>query len=78
MLPPVGEPFKTGERVRVTCDGRTVDGCVMLASPNGRSLMLSFEALLAGHIGMMPVLQHDDGSFSALVHGAAVCIERSS
>jgi hypothetical protein len=74
--PPIGVPFKKGDFVRVTCDGRTVEGMVTMASPNGRSLVLMFEALLAGHAGKMPVLQHDDGSFCALLNGAPVGIEK--
>ncbi len=47
--------WKTGERCRITYDGRTVDGAIKLASTNGKSLMLAFEALLGGYVGMMPV-----------------------
>jgi hypothetical protein len=74
-LPPIGRPFQRGDAIRITCDGRTVDGVVMLASDNGRSVVISFEALLLGHLGMMPVVQENDGSFSALISGAPVAIE---
>jgi hypothetical protein len=60
--------WKTGERCRITCAGRTVDGLVLLASGNGLSLMVGFEAILAGHAGMMP-LSWEHGEFRSLVEG---------
>lgn len=64
--------FKTGDPVVIGCDGRTVPGVVQLASANGKSLMLSFDALLDGHAGMMPVLLDDDGVFRSIISGIAV------
>jgi hypothetical protein len=43
--------WKTGDAVRVTCKGRTVVGTIALASPNGKSLALQFDAL-AGDDGI--------------------------
>ena len=48
--------WKTGEELRVKCEGRTVNAHVILASRNGGSLAIGFEAILAGHAGMMPLL----------------------
>jgi hypothetical protein len=76
MLPPIGRPLRRNDSVRITYDGRTVDGVVTLASLNGRSLVVAFEAMLAGHVGAMPVFQADDGSFHALISGAPILIER--
>lgn len=59
--------FKTGDVVTATFDGRTVDALVILASANGRSLAISFDAMLGGHVGMMPVLQREDGNYEALI-----------
>ena len=58
--------MRTGQRVTITYDGRTLDGLVVLASGNGRSLMLSFEGILGGWVGMMPVLADGDGVFRPL------------
>lgn len=67
--------FKTGDRVKITCEGRTVDGVILLASENGKSLALSFEAILAGHVGMMPVSRADDGDrYRTLIGHVAVAI----
>lgn len=57
MTPVAERLIATGDRVLITYEGRTVPGAVVLASPNGRSLMLSFEAILGGYVGMMPVLR---------------------
>jgi hypothetical protein len=46
----------TGARARVTFAGRTVEATVALASPNGRSLFLTFDAMLGGYVGGMPLL----------------------
>lgn len=54
--------WKTGERCRITCGGRTVDGWVELASANGVSLFVCFDALLdpgggaGGYPGGMPLM----------------------
>jgi hypothetical protein len=56
-----------GDSVRVTYAGRTVDAVIMIASSNGRSLGLEFEAILgghAGHAGGMAVFRHDERSLS--------------
>lgn len=59
--------WHTGDEVVIECDGQRVAGTVLLASPNGKSLVLGFEAILDGHVGMMPVLRKDDGSYHSLM-----------
>lgn len=61
-------PFRTGDAVWIGCGGRRVEGEVLLASANGRSLMLHFEAILAGCVRSMPVLRGDDGVFRCIVN----------
>jgi len=66
--------FQTGDHVEITCEGRTVDGVVSLASPSGMSLVLSFEAVLNNHGGIMPVLRCDDSNYIAVLSGAQVIV----
>ena len=55
MTPP--RIWKLGEECRVICpDGRKVDATVELASSNGFSLAVSFEAIVGGWVGMMALL----------------------
>lgn len=68
--------MKTGDRVRINCEGRTVDGVIVLASDNERSLFLTFEALLDGHLGAMPVLLDEHGVYRSIINNVAVEIER--
>lgn len=58
--------WRTGERVTITCDGRAVQGLVEFASGNGQSLILGFNAILAGFVRLMPVLW-DDGAFREII-----------
>jgi hypothetical protein len=67
-------PYAAGDRVRITIAGQTVTGSVVLASQNGRSLAVTFEAVLAGAVGMLPILQNDDGSWRDIM-GRAVDLE---
>jgi hypothetical protein len=67
--------MKDGDKLRLTVDGRTVDARVIFGSANGRSLMVGFEAIVLGHVGMMPLLQHDDGVYRSLVGGEEVKVE---
>jgi hypothetical protein len=66
--------FKTGDAVLIECEGRRVPGEVVFASGNGVSLMLGFEAVLAGHVGMMPVLRDDKGAYQSIMTGHAVAL----
>lgn len=66
--------MKTGDPVLIGYDGRTVEGTIMLASENELSLMLGFEAMLGGHLGMMPVLRDDGGVYRSIITGEAVAV----
>lgn len=66
--------FRTGDAVWIECAGVRAAGTVELASTNGKSLMLAFDALIDGHLGAMPVLQGDDGVFRSLVTDSAISI----
>lgn len=62
----------TGDAVLIECDGRKTSGTVILASENGRSLLLKFEAILDGCVGLMPVLRDDDGKYQSLMTGTPI------
>jgi hypothetical protein len=59
--------WRQGDRVLIAIGSDSTPGVVILASPNGRSLMLEFEAVLHGHVGTMPVLKEEDGCFRSIV-----------
>lgn len=59
--------IRTGDTVMLTCEGRSVVARVVLASANGVSLFLQFEAILHGHAGSMPVLRDEDGVYRSLI-----------
>lgn len=59
--------WRKGERLRIEFGGAQTTGTVLIASPNGRSLMLAFDAMLGGYVGMMPVLAGEDDVFRDLV-----------
>jgi hypothetical protein len=71
--------MKNGDLVEITSNGRTVVAKVVLASPNGRSLMLIFEASFCVgdgfYLGEMPVLQGDDGVYRDLFNNEPVEIK---
>lgn len=64
-------PFKTGDAIDIFVPGAlaSLRGYVKLASANGKSLVLVFEGILDGHLGMMPVLLGDDGVYRSIVTG---------
>jgi hypothetical protein len=68
--------IRTGDEVLIECAGVEIAGTVLLASTNEKSLMLGFEAILDGHVGTMPVLRNDDGSYHSIVTGALVKVRR--
>lgn len=71
--------FKKGDQVYITYNQRTVEGVVVLASENGRSLMLGFATFLGEYVGMMPVLrgESEDSDFEDIIrHRVAVVTPR--
>lgn len=72
------EKYATGDRVWIECGGVTVFGRVILASENGRSLMLGFDGVLGGkHAGMCPVLRGDDGVYRSIINDVEVRLTRA-
>jgi hypothetical protein len=69
--------FKTGDEVTITFALRTVEGTVELASENGRSLVLTFDTLLGGYAGMMPVRWEND-AYSDLATRRPVVLEHAA
>lgn len=67
-----------GHHVRIICADVEIAGMVVLASKNGRSLMLSFGGFfrVAGGVyaGSMPVLMDDAGEYRDLLHKQPVQI----
>lgn len=66
--------MKTGDKVWIGCENRFVEGEILLASENEKSLMLGFEAILCGHVGMMPVLKGPNGAYRSLVGNHPVSV----
>jgi hypothetical protein len=60
--------LRKGSRVLITYKGREVEGWVIVASDNQHSLMLGFDAMLGGFVGMMPVLDNGDGYRDLVEH----------
>ena len=67
-------PFSNGQSVTLECRGVTVEAVIMLASQNGKSLMVAFEGLLIGYAGMMPLLVDDHGQYRDLIQGIVVSV----
>lgn len=59
--------MKQGDTVILEMEGRTVPAQILIASPNEVSLMVTFDAMLGGYIGMMPLLRDGDGVYRDLL-----------
>jgi hypothetical protein len=64
-----------GKKVRLTCQGRTVDAVVFLGSENRLSLVVCFDAMLDGCPGRMPIYTAADGSTRNLFTTTEVIVE---
>lgn len=70
-------PLRTGDRVVLVTDtGRRVDALVTLASQNGRSLALTFDAMIGDWLGGLAAFHHDDGVWRS-IDGLSLTIERA-
>ena len=79
-----GRPFRRGDFVTIGAHGTRKAAMVLLASENGRSLIVGFDGGLfwpsaaGGYAGTMPLLQQDDGTFVELINLRTVTIEHRS
>src|SRR5258707_1239590 len=55
------EIFEKGDAITITCGDRIVTGKIDLISKNQVSAVVTYDALLGGHAGMMPVMRYDLG-----------------
>lgn len=82
LPPPTSAAFvlvSTGETVELTAVGRTLNARVVIASGNGRSVFLEFDAMIDGHAGGMPLMWSDDADgFCSIANGRAVKLARKS
>lgn len=65
--------FWRGQTVRLRYEDREVLAEVLLASTNGRSIFLEFEAIIDGHTGGM-LIYWEDGRYLAPVTGKEVTL----
>lgn len=71
-------PLQRGDFVVITTDtGRTVDAMVTLASPNGRSIVLMFDAMIGGWVSQCPAFLDDAGHWAAL-DGMPLTLQRKT
>lgn len=56
-------PLKRGDFVTISNDTRKLRGIIELASPNYRSLMVSYEGILNGFVAMVPLLWCDEEGY---------------
>jgi hypothetical protein len=67
--------LQVGDAVRVIYQGRHVAATILIASANGKSLMLEFDAMLGGFVRTMPVSWHDD-HYEDLIRHEVVTVTR--
>ena len=68
--------YAKGDAIEIVHEGRAVEGTVIFASPNSLSLMIGFDAMLGGHVGMMPVTMRDATNGYSIVDGTEVTIRK--
>jgi hypothetical protein len=66
--------MRPGDLVQVTFDGRTVRARVALVTADGRPGAITFDAMLGGYVGMMPIVWNMDGTAVDLIEGREVVV----
>lgn len=68
--------LQRGDVVQITAGDQTAKAMVVIASPNGKSLMVMFEAIIDGHVGQMPIFHDESGGYVAVLTGHQITLER--
>lgn len=69
-------PLRRGEFVRVTWEGGSVQAMVAFASPNGRSVIILYDGILAGFVGMAPLSESAESDVWTTLAGTTVVVSR--
>ena len=64
--------WKRGDFIWVEYEGERKKAMIVLASPCGGSLMVMFDGLCGGFVGMMPLLRDEAGRYHELVRDRIV------
>ena len=67
--------LQRGDYVWIERDDKRMQAMVTLASPNGKSLIVMFDGMFGGYLGMMP-LSFEDGEYVDLIERKPVKLER--
>lgn len=75
---PMTDPvlFAEGDAITISAEGRTLQGRIIMASPNGKSLVIGFDAMIGGYVGMMPVSHEDGDRYRDLINDHEILIAR--
>lgn len=71
----MGKPaiWKRGDAVLLVCkDGEKWLAEIALASANGKSLAVTFQGMVAGHLNMMPLLAVRGDLYQSIIDGTQV------
>ena len=70
--------LQKGDAILVTCEGRTVEGEILMISDNQVSALIRFDILLGQHADMMPIVRHDlaRGIYRSIIDGTEVTMRR--
>lgn len=64
--------------VFVTYEGKTTEAEVYMRSDNGKSVVLRFDAMLGGYVGMMPIMWEEmeppPGRYIDLINGKPLVV----
>jgi metal-dependent amidase/aminoacylase/carboxypeptidase family protein len=72
--------YAKGDAIEVTCEGRTVEGEVLMISENQVSAIIGFDAMIGTHAGMMPVTRWDTARnvYRSIIDGTEVTIRKKA
>jgi hypothetical protein len=67
--------FKRGDGVLLECDGEKWLAEIALISKNGKSVAVTFNGMVHGHVGMMPLLQDHGIIYRSIIDQVAVTLK---
>jgi hypothetical protein len=72
--------LQKGDNIVLTCEGRTVEGTILMISDNQVSAIIGFDAMLGSHAGMMPVTRWDAARsvYRSIIDGTEITMRRKS